>query len=197
MMQNINSSENCNFNCNYNRNMNSNSNHNRNYNNGCSCCAEQKKLKRYIDLVSFAALDCAMFLDTHPESKEALEYFEYYKNARKQAIKEYSSRFSPLNLDTVPKDTEFWAWANKPCHGKWRDRFMWNYEKRLEYPINIKRTDAAMAKAIISQFGGPDGETGAAMRYLSQRFAMPYRPVMGILTDIGTEASKYEFVDLV
>ena len=46
---------------------------------------------------------------------------------------------------------------------------MWNYEKRLEYPINIKRTDAAMAKAIISQFGGPDGETGAAMRYLSQR----------------------------
>lgn len=64
---------------------------------------------------------------------------------------------------------------------------MWNYEKRLEYPINIKRTDAAMAKAIISQFGGPDGETGAAMRYLSQRFAMPYRPVMGILTDIGTE----------
>ena len=64
---------------------------------------------------------------------------------------------------------------------------MWNYEKRLEYPINIKRTDAAMAKAIISQFGGPNGETGAAMRYLSQRFAMPYRPVMGILTDIGTE----------
>lgn len=67
---------------------------------------------------------------------------------------------------------------------------MWNYEKRLEYPINIKRTDAAMAKAIISQFGGPDGETGAAMRYLSQRFAMPYRPVMGILTDIGTEAPE-------
>ena len=66
---------------------------------------------------------------------------------------------------------------------------MWNYEKRLEYPINIKRTDAAMAKAIISQFGGPDGETGAAMRYLSQRFAMPYRPVMGVLTDVGIEAS--------
>lgn len=67
---------------------------------------------------------------------------------------------------------------------------MWNYEKRLEYPINIKRTDAAMAKAIISQFGGPDGETGAAMRYLSQRFAMPYRPVMGVLTDVGIEASN-------
>lgn len=67
---------------------------------------------------------------------------------------------------------------------------MWNYEKRLEYPIRIKRTDARMAKAILSQFGGPDGETGAAMRYLSQRFAMPYREVMGVLTDIGTEASQ-------
>ena len=67
---------------------------------------------------------------------------------------------------------------------------MWNYEKRLAYPINIKRTDAAMAKAIISQFGGPDGETGAAMRYLSQRFSMPYRPVMGVLTDVGIEASN-------
>lgn len=64
---------------------------------------------------------------------------------------------------------------------------MFNYEKRLEYPINIKRTDARMAKAIISQFGGPDGELGASLRYLSQRFAMPYREVMAILTDIGTE----------
>ena len=62
---------------------------------------------------------------------------------------------------------------------------MFNYEKRLQYPVNIRRTDAKMAKAIITQFGGPHGETGASMRYLSQRFAMPYREVMGILTDIG------------
>lgn len=62
---------------------------------------------------------------------------------------------------------------------------MFNYEKRLQYPVNIRRTDAQMAKAIITQFGGPDGETGASLRYLSQRFAMPYREVMGILTDIG------------
>ncbi|MDO5145509.1 MAG: manganese catalase family protein [Eubacteriales bacterium] len=64
---------------------------------------------------------------------------------------------------------------------------MFNYEKRLQYPVRIHRTDAKMAKAIITQFGGPDGETGASLRYLSQRFAMPYREVMGILTDIGTE----------
>ena len=62
---------------------------------------------------------------------------------------------------------------------------MFNYEKRLQYPVNIRRTDAQMAKAIITQFGGPDGETGGYLRYLSQRFAMPYREVMGILTDIG------------
>ena len=48
------------------------------------------------------------------KNAEGLEYFEYYTNARKQALKEYSSRFSPLTLDTVPKGTDFWAWANEP-----------------------------------------------------------------------------------
>ena len=67
---------------------------------------------------------------------------------------------------------------------------MFNYEKRLEYPIKIKRTDARMAKAILTQYGGPDGEAGASMRYLSQRFTMPYREVMGILTYIGTSVTK-------
>lgn len=63
---------------------------------------------------------------------------------------------------------------------------MWNYEKRLQYPVKIKRTDAKLAKVIISQFGGPDGETAASMRYLSQRYDMPYREIAGLLTDIGT-----------
>lgn len=64
---------------------------------------------------------------------------------------------------------------------------MWNYEKRLQYPVKIKRTDAKIAKVIITQFGGPDGELAASMRYLSQRYDMPYREVAGLLTDIGTE----------
>lgn len=64
---------------------------------------------------------------------------------------------------------------------------MWNYEKRLQYPVNITRPNAEIAKIIITQYGGPDGEMGASMRYLSQRYSMPYRKVSGILTDIGTE----------
>lgn len=64
---------------------------------------------------------------------------------------------------------------------------MWNYEKRLEYPINIKQTDPKAAMYIISQYGGPDGELSASMRYLSQRYTIPYREVAGLLTDIGTE----------
>lgn len=66
---------------------------------------------------------------------------------------------------------------------------MWNYEKRLEYPINIKQTNPTLAAMIISQYGGPDGELGASMRYISQRYSMPYREVAGLLTDIGTEES--------
>ena len=64
---------------------------------------------------------------------------------------------------------------------------MWDYENRLQYPVNIKNPDAKLAQYIISQYGGPDGELGASMRYLSQRFASPYREVSALLTDIGTE----------
>ncbi len=64
---------------------------------------------------------------------------------------------------------------------------MWSYEKRLQFPVNIKEPNAKLAQIIISQYGGPDGEMGASMRYLSQRYAQPYREVAGILTDIGTE----------
>ncbi|MBR3607636.1 MAG: manganese catalase family protein [Lachnospiraceae bacterium] len=64
---------------------------------------------------------------------------------------------------------------------------MWDYEKRLQYPVNIKNPNAKLAQYIISQYGGPDGELGASMRYLSQRFASPYREVSALLTDIGNE----------
>ena len=67
---------------------------------------------------------------------------------------------------------------------------MWNYEKRLQYPVNITQTNPKIAQVIISQFGGPDGELAASMRYLSQRYTMPYNEVTGILTDIGTEAPE-------
>lgn len=64
---------------------------------------------------------------------------------------------------------------------------MWIYQKALEYPVKIKNPNPALAKIIISQVGGPDGEMGAATRYLSQRYSMPDCRIAGMLTDIGTE----------
>lgn len=64
---------------------------------------------------------------------------------------------------------------------------MFVYEKRLMYPIHVKNPDPKLASLIISQYGGPDGELGASLRYLSQRFSMPYDKAKGMLTDIGTE----------
>ena len=64
---------------------------------------------------------------------------------------------------------------------------MWVYEKKLQYPVKIKNTNAQLAKFIISQYGGPDGELGASLRYLSQRFTMPDNVTKGILNDIGSE----------
>ena len=64
---------------------------------------------------------------------------------------------------------------------------MWIYEKKLQYPVKIKNPNPTLANLIISQLGGPDGETGASMRYLHQRYSCPYDKITGMLTDIGTE----------
>lgn len=64
---------------------------------------------------------------------------------------------------------------------------MFVYEKKLQYPVKIKNTNPKLASIIISQYGGPDGELGASLRYLSQRYSMPYPELKGLLTDIGTE----------
>ena len=64
---------------------------------------------------------------------------------------------------------------------------MWIYEKKLEYPVKIKNPNPRLAQIIISQLGGPDGELGASMRYLNQRYSCPYDRITGILTDVGTE----------
>ena len=64
---------------------------------------------------------------------------------------------------------------------------MWLYEKKLEYPVKIKNPNPTLARVIISQLGGPDGELGAATRYLQQRYSMPYAQVKAMLTDVGTE----------
>ena len=64
---------------------------------------------------------------------------------------------------------------------------MWQYEKKLQYPVKIAKPDPTLAKVIISQLGGPDGELGASMRYLNQRYSAPCREIQATLTDIGTE----------
>ena len=67
---------------------------------------------------------------------------------------------------------------------------MFVYTKKLQYPVKIEKPNPKLARIIITQYGGPDGELGASLRYLSQRFSMPFDELKGLLTDIGTEASK-------
>lgn len=67
---------------------------------------------------------------------------------------------------------------------------MFVYEKKLEYPVKVKTPNPKLASVIISQYGGPDGELGASLRYLSQRYSMPYAELKGLLTDIGISVSK-------
>ena len=67
---------------------------------------------------------------------------------------------------------------------------MFVYDKKLQYPVKISNTNPRLAAIIISQYGGPDGELGASLRYLSQRYSMPFDELKGLLTDISTEASE-------
>lgn len=67
---------------------------------------------------------------------------------------------------------------------------MFSYEKKLQYPVKIKNPNPNLAKIILTQYGGPDGELGASLRYLSQRYSMPFDELKGLLTDIGTEAPE-------
>ena len=67
---------------------------------------------------------------------------------------------------------------------------MWIYEKKLQYPVRIKNPNPALAKLIISQYGGPHGELGASLRYLSQRYSIPFPELRAILTDIGSSVSE-------
>ena len=67
---------------------------------------------------------------------------------------------------------------------------MFIYDKKLQYPVKIDNPNPRLAAIIISQYGGPDGELGASMRYLSQRYSMPFDELKGLLTDIGTSATK-------
>ena len=64
---------------------------------------------------------------------------------------------------------------------------MFAYDKKLQYPVRIQNPNPALAKIILTQYGGPDGELGASLRYLSQRYSMPFDELRGLLTDIGTE----------
>ena len=62
---------------------------------------------------------------------------------------------------------------------------MFSYDKKLQYPVKIKNPNPNLAKIILTQYGGPDGELGASLRYLSQRYSMPFDELKGLLTDIG------------
>lgn len=75
---------------------------------------EKKNLLYYITVVSFAALDASLYLDTHPQDEDAMEYFNHFIEARRQAVKEYSMRFGPLNLDQIKDSSDEWKWATQP-----------------------------------------------------------------------------------
>ena len=130
--------------------------------------------------LAFAVQELALYLDTHRDDREALELYRRYQQLLEKVRAEYQKRFGPLNHGT-PQTSESYQWLDDP--------WPWEYttNKELQYPVKIAAVNPRLAAIIISQYGGPDGELGASLRYLSQRYAMPFDELKGLLTDIGTE----------
>ena len=138
----------------------------------------RSELYRWVMALGFCAYDMLLYLDTHPDDAQALSYYNQCNELYNSAKKTYEERFEPLSA-FGSQPLEDWDWNDGPMP--------WNYEKRLQYPISISTPNAKMASFIISQYGGPDGEMGASMRYLAQRFSFANPRIAGVLTDIGTE----------
>ena len=118
------------------------------------------QLLQKINEVSFAVNDILLYLDTHPCCEKGMALYREYAAERKKLMKEYAQCYGPLTVDdALESDGNTWKWMEQPfpweTEGGCR-QLMWNYEKRLQYPINIKTPNAKIAQFIMSQYGGPD-----------------------------------------
>lgn len=145
---------------------------------------KRETMLRRLSAAQFTQWELHLYLDTHPSDLQALALFRKC-DARYRALRsEYEAQFGALTaLD------DRCGVAQRPVavgyRGVWLLMFV--YEKKLQYPVKIANPNPKYAKIILDQYGGPDGELGASLRYLSQRFTMPYAQLKGLLTDIGTE----------
>ena len=147
---------------------------------------EQELLLRSLQQCDFTLYELQLYLDTHPNCKRAMEQYRKHLEMKQKAEKMYVEKYGPIR-PSQSNTTERWNWVDAPCRGKRRQIAMWTYEKKLQYPVNIKTPNPRLAKFIISQLGGPDGELAASLRYMHQRYGMKNNQVKGILTDIATE----------
>ncbi len=152
--------------------------------------AGRAELMDEINEVSFALNETTLYLDTHPDDQQALAYFNELAPRRKELLKEYAQSYEPLtSTASAGSGRKMQTISSGPTvrrPGKEEQTYV-ELRKRLQFPVNITKTCPKTARLIISQFGGPDGELAASMRYLSQRYSMPCRKIGGLLTDIGTE----------
>ena len=112
-----------------------------------------RKLMKRIDDASFAMDDVILYLDTHPDDRNALNYYRYVVALRKEAVKAYEAAFGPLTIEDAD-DACTWSWLTERWPWEGEVQRMWRYEKRLQYPVNIKTSNPKIAQYIMSQYGG-------------------------------------------
>lgn len=115
---------------------------------------DKKRCMINIYQLGFALNEAVLFLDTHPSDAEALNYYNDIKEKFNKVVDIYSDNFGPLLNSNVTSEN-YWMWVATPMPWELEGQCMWNYEKRLQFPVKINKTDPKLALMILSQYGGP------------------------------------------
>ena len=147
---------------------------------------EKSALMQEVNKYAFAAHDILLYLDNFPNDQEAINLYNRFMESYVRARDAYEERYGAITTSSATLGSAPFSWTvgGWPWVGRCR---MFRYEKRLMFPVKIRKRDLKMVNTIITQYRGPDGELAAALRYLNQRYSMPDDHGRALLTDIGTE----------
>ena len=146
---------------------------------------EKERMMLEIQQLDFAMKDINLYLDVNPNNTCMIRKFNEYLMRKNRLVQDYETRFGPITLTIPNSSLEKTPWSWLETKSPWKR--MWVYEKKLQYPVNIKKKDLRMAKLMLEQYGGGQSELAATLRYLNQRWTMPDEKGRTLLSDIATE----------
>ena len=133
---------------------------------------EYYRLLENLQELDFVLVELTLYLDTHPDDTAAINQFNDFSYKRRVLKQQMEEKYDHFNSTEIAILMPLGNGAKVLGHGKYKRETMWIYEKKLQYPVKVGTCNPALAKLLIEQYGGADGELAAALRYLNQRYTI-------------------------